>query len=237
MASATETDRACEELLEQIAGIARQLAEASTLDETLQRIVDLAEDYLNECSGASLMLVRGRRSVSTPAFSSKVAYESDLLQYETGEGPCLDAIRDHQVFVIDDLETDDRWPDYRGRALELGVRSMLSFRLFIAEDTMGALDMYSARAHAFDGHATALGQVFASHASVAMKAAITEAGLERAIETRDLIGQAKGIIMEREKLTADEAFARLRELSQARNRRVSDLAETIVTSGELPEPL
>lgn len=234
MTSSPAVTREVEELLAEIADIAQQLAAAEGVDELLQRIVDLGESYVTGCDGVSMMLVGRKRKVSTPAYSSRIAYHSDLAQYEADEGPCLDALRDHQTYVIDDLETEERWPVYRKRALELGVRSMLSFRLFTHEDTLGALDFYAATPYAYDGYARALGQVFASHASVALKAAMTEAGYAAAISTRDVIGQAKGIIMERHDVTPDAAFARLRELSQHANRPVRDIAADIAATGELP---
>jgi hypothetical protein len=96
------------------------------------------------------MLIGRGGTIDTPASSSPVAYESDMAQYATGQGPCLDAIHDRATIVRGDLETEERWPDYRARVLELGVRSMISFQLFVTTDSMGALDLYSRRPHAFD---------------------------------------------------------------------------------------
>jgi GAF domain-containing protein len=220
--------------LEAVAGIARQLAAAADLDDLLQRIVDLGEHHIDRCDGVSLMLIRGRSQISSPAFSSRVAYASDQAQYETDEGPCLEAIREHETIVIDDLESEVRWPAYRDAALRLGVRSMMSFRLFVLEDTMGALDFYSSRPHAFDGASRLLGEVFASHAAVALKAAIAESGLHTALRTRDVIGQAKGILMERERIGPDAAFDRLRTASQRQNRPLRELALELAQTGELP---
>jgi GAF domain-containing protein len=228
-------DPAADALLEAVAEIARRLAEADDLDELLQRVATLGEAYIDGCQGVSLMLVRKGGVISSPAYSSRVAYESDQAQYATNEGPCLEAIREHHTVLIDDLETDQRWPRYRDEALALGVRSMVSFRLFLLEDTMGALDFYSSRPHAFDERSRLLGQVFASHAAVALKAAISEAGTEAALRTRDVIGQAKGVLMAQEGLTAAEAFERLRERSQQLNRPVRELAREVAETGELPD--
>jgi GAF domain-containing protein len=162
--------------LETVAEIARRLAEADDLDELLQRIATLGEEYLDGCDGVSLMLIGRGGRISSPAFSSQVAYDSDMVQYETDEGPCLASIREHATVLIDDLETEQRWPDYRDRVLALGIRSMLGVRLFVLGDTMGALNFYAARPHVFDQRSILLGQVFASHAAVALKAAISEAG-------------------------------------------------------------
>jgi GAF domain-containing protein len=222
-------------LLETVAEIARRLAEADDLDELLQRITTLGEAYLQGCEGVSLMLIRKGGRISSPAFSSPVAYQSDQAQYATNEGPCLEAIREQHTVLIDDLETDERWPRYREQALALGVRSMVSFRLFLRGDTMGALDFYSSRPHVFDERSRVLGQVFASHAAVALKAAISEAGTEAALRSRDVIGQAKGVLMAREGLTAEGAFARLRAVSQQHNQPIRELAEQVVATGQLPD--
>jgi AmiR/NasT family two-component response regulator len=93
---------------------------------------------------------------------------------------------------------------------------------------------YGARPHAFDTRSRLVGQVFASHAAVALKSAIAEVGLQAALSTRDVIGQAKGILMEREGLTAEVAFSRLRELSQQRNVAVREIAEEIAATGSVP---
>ncbi len=230
----TDEHSANELLLERLARIGRELSATSGLDDTLQRIVDLGEGMLEHCDGVSMMLIGRGGIIETPAASSSVAYESDMAQYATGQGPCLDAIADHEVIVIDDLETEQRWPDYRARVLELGVRSMISFRLFVTDDSMGALDLYSRRPHAFDRHAQVVGQVFAAQAAVAMKAALVETGMHAAIQSRDVIGQAKGILMARHRVTADMAFEVLTRRSQERNQKLAELAATVVRTGELP---
>jgi GAF domain-containing protein len=236
MVNDDEHQHAAEQLLERVAEIAQRLAEADTLDELLQRIVDMGADYLDGCDGVSMMLVgRGGRMYS-PAYSSTVARDSDLVQYEVGEGPCLSAMQEHATVIIDDLGADDRWPAYRAGAVQLGVASVICFRLFVSGDTLGALDFYSSTPHAFDEHSRLLGQVFASHACVALKAAITESGLEQALASRDVIGQAKGILMTTEGLTADAAFARLVELSQGLNRPLRDVAKDLVRRRENPGP-
>ncbi len=217
-----------------VAEIARRLAEADDLDETLQRIVDLAADYLEPCDGVTMTVYRGGKPI-TPASTDAAARDADLAQYRTDEGPCLTALRDHHVIVIKDIETDDRWPLWRAEVSELGWSSMMGVRLFLGEDTMGALNLYSRTADAFDGHHQALAQVFASHASVAMKAAISEQGLHRALATRDFIGQAKGVLMERRRLSGEEAFATLRRLSSRHNIKLRDLARQIVETGEIPD--
>ncbi len=166
----------------------------------------------------------------TPAASDDVPRLVDTVQYETGEGPCLDAIREHEVFQTDDLEKEPRWPNFSQRAAEKsGVSSMLCYRLFVDADTMGALNLYSKERNAFDAEDRAVGSIFAAHASVALSAARQKDQLEQAIETRDLIGQAKGILMARQDVTAEQAFDMLRRGSQRLNIKLRELARQVAT--------
>lgn len=223
-----------ESLLERMADIAREFSELHSLDELLQRVVDLGKTHLTGCDGVSMMLVGAKGQVSSPAYSAAASYQNDMAQYEAGEGPCLQALREHHTVLISDLSTDERWPRYRETALQLGVRSMISFRLFSEHNTVGALNFYSKSAEAFDRYSQVIGQVFASHAAVAMRSAITESGLERALETRDVIGQAKGIIMLQEKVEPSAAFQRLVGISQRQNRPLREIALEIAESGAVP---
>lgn len=231
-------DRIDEWTVALLADIARQLAVSDTLDGTLQRAVDLAHQHVAGCDGATIMLIRPGGRISTPVHSARVAHEGDQVQYETGQGPCLEAIREDDTIVIPDVGSEERWPDFRRGMLELGLRSMLSFQLFVVadgEDTMGALNLYSREPDAFDERSAVMGRAFASHASVALKAAINAAGLEAALRSRDVIGQAKGVLMERERIPPAEAFDRLRRISQASNRPVREVAEEIAESGDVPD--
>jgi hypothetical protein len=221
--------------LERIAEIARRLAEEDHLDGLLQRTVDLGEAYLEGCDGVSIMIVRKGGEVSTPASSSTLARDGDQAQHEARQGPCLEAIREHHTVLMDDMRTEQRWPAFCELALRLGIRSMVSTRLFILRDTMGSLNFYSVSPHAFGQAELVYGEVFASHAAVALKAAITESGLGAALETRDIIGQAKGVVMAREGLDADDAFELLRQRSQSLNVPVRDLAEEIARTGAVPD--
>ena len=223
--------------VETVAQIARDLAAAETLDETLQGIVDLGVEYIEPCEGASISFIQGR-ALSTPVWSDRTVYEADQAQYRHNQGPCLQAIAVHDTIVIDDLAEEQRWPKWRQEVLGLDLRSSSSFRLFLvsgSEETYGSLNMYSSRAHAFDAHAQALGQVFASHAAVALKAAITEAGLSQALQARDAVGLAKGILMERNHISADEALQVLRQAAHERKIGIRTLAEQVAESGALPD--
>jgi transcriptional regulator with GAF, ATPase, and Fis domain len=222
------------ELAEVFGDIARSLLAANDVQTTLDAIVLLAVDTIDGCEHAAISLVE-KRIVTTPAATGDIPRRVDEIQYETGEGPCLDAIRDHEVFRTSCLSKETRWPNFATRATEeMGIVSMLSIRLFVEGDTMGALNMYSTIETAFDDNAIAVGSVFAAHAAVALSAARQEAGLKEALVNRDIIGQAKGILMARGGITAEQAFAELSTASQHLNRKIRDLAQDVATTGELP---
>jgi transcriptional regulator with GAF, ATPase, and Fis domain len=165
------------------------------------------------------------------------------MEYEIGEGPCVDAIWKRPTFESSDLRDQaSLWPVFAARALDMGVESMLAFRLFASEETLGALDLYSGQRGAFDESARAFGTVFAAHAALALAGAQVHAhdlaeanGLQEALVARDVIGQAKGILMATRHVDADAAFDLLRTTSQERNVKVRALAEQVISSGTLPE--
>ena len=217
------------ELAQTFSDVARALLAEDDVEATLKKITTLAVETIDGCHHAGVSLVQGRR-VSTPAASDDVPDQVDAIQYETDQGPCLDAIREHETFRIDDLGVEDRWPEFSKRAAEeTGVASMLSFRLFAEEDTMGALNLYSKQRAAFDDEALAVGSVFATHAAVALAGAQHDEQMQKALQTRDVIGQAKGILMAQQDVSADEAFDILRRASQRMNIKLRELAERVAS--------
>ncbi len=139
-----------------------------------------------------------------------------------------------QTVRVSDTASEDRWPEFAKRAAQLGVGSMLSFQLYVVGDNLGALNLYNREPDAFDDESEHVGLLFASHVAVAMAGAQRNEQLIRAIGTRDLIGQAKGILMERHKLTAEQAFMLLVRASQATHTKLRDIAEQLTTVGQLP---
>ena len=222
------------ELAETLAEVARGLLSEPDLDRTLERIVDMAVKTVPGCECAGISLVE-RRSITTRAASGDVPHAVDAIQHETNSGPCLDAIQRHEVFVTDDLRAEARWPEFSERVTEAtGVRSVMSVRLFAEDDTMGALTLCSTSPSAFDEESTAVAAVFAAHASVAISASRREENLEKALASRDLIGQAKGILMAQQLMSADEAFDALRSASQHLNLKLRDVADRVILTGEIP---
>ncbi len=179
-------------------------------------------------TAAGISLVEHDRSVRPYAASSTVVGELDRLQTELGEGPCLQAIHDQTRIEITDMRTEQRWSRWATAALERGIGSSLSLQLFAHNGTAGALNLYAAEPDAFDGDAHHLAGLFASHAAVAVFDAQETAQLHRALESRDEIGQAKGILMERFSMTADQAFALLVRTSQDTNVKLTAVARFLV---------
>ena len=218
------------------AEVARSLLAQADVQQTLQKIVDMAVETIDGCDHASVTSIKGK-ALSTSAASSDVPAKVDAVQYEVGEGPCLDAIREHQVVGSGDLGRDRRWPRFSSRAQEeTGVTSVLCFRLFVDGDTLGALNLYSKARDAFDDEAYAVGSVFAAHAAVALSSAIHDEQMEEALQSRDVIGQAKGILMAREGVGPDEAFDMLRRASQRINMKLRDVARQIAESAPKSPP-
>ncbi len=223
-------------------GIARQLSELArelhadlTTEALLDRIVMAAVTEVPGAQYAGITLVTGK-DFATAAASGELIERIDRVQYQTGEGPCLDAARHRNTVRCDDLRADGRWPRFARQAAGLGVLSVLCFQLFAGGDSFGALNLYAADPAAFGPDSESTGILLASHAALAMAAARTQAGLLIAMDSREMIGQAKGILMERYKITGVEAFGLLVASSQAVNRKLRDVAEHLVATGELLTP-
>jgi transcriptional regulator with GAF, ATPase, and Fis domain len=229
-------DKVPAELATALAQMARDLLAQDSLQQTLNRIVRHAVDLVQGCEMAGIMVLQGRR-VHTLAATDDLVRTSDRIQGEVGQGPCFDATRigteSYRVENMDDL--DERWPRYAPYARELGIGSMLGFKLFTEEQNLGALDLYSFRSGALTEYSEQIGWLLASHAAVAFASARADADLQVAISSRQDIGMAVGILMERHKLSADQAFAVLSQASQQRNIKLRELARRVVDTGEAPE--
>lgn len=231
------------------ASITEQLYDAQTYDEVLRRIAEAAVATVTGSHAASVTLPekdRYRTAASTDASAAGV----DEAQYVADEGPSLDALT---TPVVDAPRfPDDRWPALGVAPASYGVESSLSYQLHLGSDDdthtgTGSLNIYALTADAFDQAALEIGAILAAHASLAARAVGTRVTLEdmghhleRALFSRDVIGEAKGILMERFKLTPDAAFDVLRTSSQRLNLKLRDVARGITETGELrgadPQP-
>lgn len=205
----------------------------------LQKVVDLLQRVMPDGAAASITLLRDQQA-TTAAFAGVLATHLDEAQYERGHGPCLEAALGGQVVEIVDARTEDRWPDYIPVFVHSGAGSAIAAPVPAAHLAAG-LNVYAPTAHAFtDGDRRAIIE-FAAHAGVVLANMDTlqdarelAENLHAAMVFRSVIEQAKGILMERHKVTADQAFRLLSETSMHTHRKVRDLAEHLVLTGELP---
>ena len=225
-----DSDR--QELVAVFSEIARQLQSQSSLQETWQRISELAVQTAPNAQHAALSIVHRNGRISTEAATDDVGRAVDVIQYETQQGPCLDAIRKTGEFVTDDLTCESRWPDFSSRAAEeTGVRSMMSFQLFDDDATLGALNVYSARVAAFDDYAMEVGRALSAHGAVAMAAAKQDEKvdqLETALDTNRQISMAVGFVMATSNIDEGHAFDVLRAASQRLNLPIGIVAERVI---------
>jgi GAF domain-containing protein len=224
------------ELAQEFGAIARILIAEADPEATLHRIVSLAVETIDGCEHAGISVIEGS-TVSSPASSDEVPEIVDRIQSETGEGPCVDAIKEHEMFQTGRLSEELRWPAFTPRAVaESRVESILSLRLFAQEATMGALNLYSTQSDAFDDRDVAVATVFAAHAAVAWSTAQTIENLKAGLVTRQLIGQAVGLLMVRQDMSETDALDALRRASQRLNIKLRQLADSIVHPPGAPSP-
>jgi GAF domain-containing protein len=204
-----------------------------------KELVDFATTAVPHAIGVGLTLVKGDGQPMTLAASSELAEIVDRIEYDCGEGPCLDAIEHDDVTVSNDLANDERWPKFAERAVaETPVRSMFGARIFLSGKERGALNFYSDKVDAFDQLDLGIGAMLSVIASIALQHAEEQRrreNLEIALESSRVIGMAMGIVMSSRLVTADQAFEALRKASQDSNRKLRDVAVDVTETGLLPE--
>ena len=222
-------------------GERRHLYEVAEMVDSMQRRgEDQFEAVMREITATTVESVPGAQyacvttvdnnhTVSSLAATHQYPIMLDDVQRDVDEGPCLSAAWEHDMVAIEDLSTETRWPRYRDAALPLTpIRSILSFRLFSDGKGLAALNLYAEGAHKFDEESVELGLIFAAHTSVAWNTMRRTEQFRSALASRDVIGQAKGILMERFAIDAFAAFDLLRRLSQESNVKLIDIAEKVV---------
>jgi GAF domain-containing protein len=206
------------------------------LDDLLQRLIQLAAQTLRGAASVSITL-QDEGGYRTSNSTGRVALVIDEAQYEADAGPCLEALRRGEQVQVQLDEAVDRWPAFAARAREEGITGVLSTPLVLGADpgSVGAMNMYSAEGGTFDAAEQRTARMMAEHAAVLvgttsalLSARQANAQLETALASREVIGMAKGILMEREGCDRDEAFDILRRGSQRENRKLRDLADALV---------
>jgi GAF domain-containing protein len=210
------------------------------LSDVLTEITRIARRAMPSVEAASITLIKGEEPF-TAAYDGQMALDADELQYERGYGPCMDAGRAGQILLVDDMRTDQRWPDYAQQAAANGVLSSLSVPLPFQGLTIGALNTYARQPRVFDDSDIELAEEVAAWVAVAVGNAEASARtsqdlaeLRTVMMSRAFIEQAKGMWMERHKIKEDEAFTVLTRTSQQTNTKLRDVAAELVRTGTLP---
>jgi GAF domain-containing protein len=230
------TDHADDELVEMMTLLARSLrVQDARLGPTLNAIIGTAR-LLSAHEAGVILMDQGR--LAPQATTGEAPHLLDIFQQEHGTGPCIEAAQTQQLVRMSDSRDEDRWDGFADRALGLDVLSMVCVPLWIDDHLLGTLSLYADRPNAFSSHDGRIATICATLAAVALADARRVENLHVALRSRDVIGQAKGILIERRRLTPDQAFAALSEASQRHNRKLIEVAQHLVETGELVgEPL
>lgn len=198
---------------------------------TLSTVVAKAIESVEGTDFASLSLITGRQTIESVASSGPLPLLLDWLQVRLGEGPSLDAIHEQSIVSIPDVSVEGRWPTFAQQATRAGIRRMLTIELFAEDDLLAALSLYSFGPNAFTADSERAGLDLRSQAQLGFSESRTQKQLREALLSRDTIGQAKGILMERFKVTDEEAFMLLTRSSSLSNRKLRDIADELTRTG------
>lgn len=231
------------ESVERLSRVTKLLRTQRTLPAKLETIVAIATRTVPSCHSAGIsLLIDGQPTTS--AVSDRLAVEIDLIQYETGEGPCLSAMRDSKIVRVDVIGQDSRFSRFTPGALDRDVNSFLSLPLNAGGRTVGAMNLYSHKPNAFDEEAERVAEPLADYAAEAVSTSPLYAyalemvdGLMETMESQALIGQATGVLMATEQRTSGEALDRLRELALASGESMRTVADWVLEERPLgPSP-
>jgi GAF domain-containing protein len=212
-----------------LAEAARAINRPQTVEETLQAIAHTARHNIPGFDQIGVSLVHSDGTVETMAATGDLVWQLDRLQYELNEGPCVSSLHEEPVIVVEHLALAERWPQFVPRAVELGLKSQMALRLYVDENgTIGGINLYSTTSESIEPHAPQLAQVFAAQAAVALGRAEEVHHLNEALKSRQAIGEAIGVLIERYKLDRQAAFNFLARLSQNTNVKLRDVAERVV---------
>jgi GAF domain-containing protein len=222
------TSQRKDDLAERMAELARDIAGPRSVKDVLADVTSTAKELIPGTDTAGVLLITKGGKFESLAGTDDLPHQLDELQMTFNEGPCVQAAVDELIVRTDDFREEKRWPAYTAAVIEIGVLSGLSFKLYTSDRTAGALNLFAFKPNAFDAEAETIGAVLAAHAAAAILSSRHGEQLESALSTRDRIGQAKGIIMERYGVDDVRAFEMLRRLSQDGNTRLIDIAQRVI---------
>jgi transcriptional regulator with GAF, ATPase, and Fis domain len=224
--------------------VARRMVKAATslhrqtsIEQTMRVIVDTAPEIVDAAEHAGLTSLRRDHTMQSPAYTDELVLLLDQAQSEAGEGPCMQAAEQDAVVCIDDMASEERWPKFAARALDLGISSLIACGLGRTDGWRVALNLHAQRPGAFSGLAGEVASLYAAHAALALGSAANLDALRGGMDRRQVIGEATGILMERHRIASGEAFARLVRVSQRLNAKVGAVAQYVILTGQEPETI
>lgn len=221
------------ELIREVAELVQTLQQQqdSDVETVLGELTENAVRAMPGAQHAAITIASRDGKVRTASATDRYPELLDEIQQRHDEGPCLSAAWEHHIMRINDLTREERWPGYcRDAAVETPIRSIMSFQLFADHHSMAALNFYADRPNAFDDEAAELGLILATHTALAWNVLRRDEQFRSALASRDIIGQAKGMIMERFNIDAVQAFELLKRLSQSSNTPLVVVARELVES-------
>lgn len=207
-----------------------EINESRSLQETLDAIVRATKVSVPDFEHVSISVRHRDGTIETKAGSDQLVWELDAVQYDLHEGPCVDAIEHEPVVVVQNARREQRWPRYIPAAVEKGVRSQVGVQLFAQGKHIGGLNLYSTENDEVDQDSVETARLLATHAAIMLGHAQEEHHLNQALQSRKIIGQAIGILMERYRIDSDRAFQFLLRASSTGNIKLRDVAEELVTT-------
>jgi GAF domain-containing protein len=216
-----------------IASAMRAMDHPATVQETLDGIVRAVRDTVPGFEHVGISVVRRDGTVETRAATDAFVLINDALQYRLGEGPCMQAMAGDGIVLVEHAAQERRWPTYMAHAVPTGLRAQMGVQLYDHQGTVAGLNLYSTESDTIDPEAPVIAELFAAHAAVVLGRVREVAHLREALTTRQVIGQATGVVMERYGMTADQAFAYLVRLSSTSNVKLRNVAAALL---EQPAP-
>jgi GAF domain-containing protein len=218
-----------------MAALSEFFVDDGTLGDTLLRVAGLACEVSGADMGGITLLVEGKPR--TGVFTDPEAPDIDEAQYSSGNGPCLDAFRTQRMYRIESVAEDDRWPEFSKMACDHGIVTTLSLPLHAHDESLGAMNLYARTPGVFDDQCVERALGFAKQASIVLANAQVywdarqlNENLQQAMKSRATIDQAVGVLLSRGGHTPEDAFQVLVKASQRENRKLREIAESIVKS-------
>lgn len=208
---------------------ARAINRPRSMNATLKTVIEVARDSLPEIDEIGVSLAHSDGRIETQAHTGPIVLQLDELQSDLNEGPCVHAMRSEGVVRVQYArEKEERFPHFLPRAVELGLKSQLGIRLHADHHALGSMNLYSFTSQTISDETENLAELFATHAALALGRVRESDTLNAALESRSVIGQALGMIMERYQIEEKTAFAYLTRVSQTSETKIRDVAQALV---------